>query len=122
MDTETLSIEEIVAELKSWAAENKAPLKEQGVSAIVGAYSGSGDEGQFDSVEAVKSDGMPAEYDVPSRIEKLLEDLFDSAVDSGFQDNEGGGGHLIIEIEMGRVRHTGYYNVTVQEDYADEEL
>ena len=122
MRTETSSTEEIVAKLKSWVAENKAVLQEQGVDEIVGVYSGSGDEGCFDCVEAAKSDGMPAEYDVSSRIEKLLEDLYDSAVDSGYQDNEGGGGQLILEIETGKVRHTSYYNVTVQEDCGDEEL
>ena len=122
MDTETLSTEEIVAKLKSWAAENKTLLQEQGVDEIVGAYSGSGDQGCFDCVEAVKSDGMPAEYDVPSSIEKLLEELFDSAVDSGYEDSEGGGGQLILEIETGKVRHTSYYNVTVQEDCGGVEL
>ncbi len=123
MSMEILSRAEILAELRAWAADNRTALQQQGVTALEGSYHGSGDEGHYDFAECVGANNTPSEYAVPDSVDDLFRALYtDVVAGNGYEDGEGGGGRLILDVDTGKARHTSYYNVLVEENNEEEEL
>ncbi len=107
-----------VETLKDWFNQNRESLRAAGVSTITAAYSGAGDEGQFDDV-TVEPEGA---YRVPGEIQALLEDVVDSTARPGYENGDGGGGSIVLDVESGKIRHTSYDYYTERTDHEDEEI
>ena len=103
---------EAVAELKKWVAENKQALVDQGVASITGEYSGEGDSGQLDLVYASRTDGEFTGYNVPHQVVQLFEMLSDVLPPDGYENNDGGGGKITVELDSGIVTLEHYWRVT----------
>ncbi|MGB8479586.1 MAG: hypothetical protein WCE63_12225 [Acidobacteriaceae bacterium] len=101
-----------VAELKKWVAANKQALVGQGIASITGEYSGEGDSGQLDLVYATSTNGEFTEYDVPHRVEQLFEVLSEELPPDGYENNDGGGGKITVELDSCIVTLEHYWRVT----------
>jgi len=98
-----------ITRLKEWMTQNQTALKGAGVAILEASYSGSGDEGNFDGVEALSGDELPRDYEVPTEIETLLEALADDLATPGYQNNDGGGGQVRLIVDTGMITHESYY-------------
>jgi hypothetical protein len=111
---DTTNVDSIVSQLKHWLTQEQPALKAAGVTEIVGEYSGSGDEGYFQGIYA-----MGGNYQVPENIEKLIEQLSDLVHEPGYENNDGGGGSIKLNVEQGTIVHSSYWNEMTTNDNAD---
>lgn len=111
------------------AAVAKA-MKASGIPEVVGEYSGANDEGSFqearipdvddkkpeDVTVKFKAEGKDASVNLYQAI-RCLSDFVAERYDSGFENDEGGGGTITFTIDgsMLNVKHDSYYNMTIQE-------
>jgi len=108
-----------VKQLKQWLAKEKQTLAAAGVTTIVGEYSGSGDEGNFNGVFVVGPNGFPAKYELPEKIEELIEQVTDIVASPGYENNDGGGGSITLNVETGTIVHESYDLVVERYEYPE---
>ena len=99
--------------------QEKKALAAAGVTSIVGEYSGFGDEGNFNGVFAVGHNGSPAKYEVPEKIEGLIEQVADIMATPGYQNNGGGGGTITLDVETCSIVHQSYNLVVERYEYPE---
>lgn len=112
-----------VDKLKAWLAQNREELEEMGVHEVYGEYSGSGDSGQFDGISTYPNGlegSLPPLRGIDPLVTEGLEDIFDAVTDQvatpGFENNDGGGGTITVDVRNNRIFHTAYYYETVRTD------
>lgn len=108
-----------VKQLKQWLAHEKEALAAAGVSTIVGEYSGSGDEGFFNGVFVVGPNGLPSNYKLPLNIQKLIEQVTDIVAMPGYENNDGGGGSITLDIETAAITHESYDLIVERHDHPE---
>ena len=106
--TNTIEVPSEVKQLKQWLAQEKRALAAAGVTSIVGEYSGSGDEGNFNGVCVVGPNGFPSKYKLPPNIYELIEKVTDLMAMPGYEINDGGGGSITLNVEKGTIVHESY--------------
>jgi hypothetical protein len=93
-------------------------LAELGVSKLTINYSGSGDEGAVDGVDA-----EPEGYVIPADLERQISDLADEflyAQHGTWEDGDGGTGTIVIETGTGKiVNEHGWYFTDVDYETKD---
>ena len=100
-----------VAQLKQWLSEKRQALETAGVAVIEGTYRGDGDEGHFEGIDVIDSQGLPIEFDLPKKIADLIESLADQLAPPGYEDGDGGGGEVRLNVNTGSITHESYYLV-----------
>ena len=100
-----------VAQLKQWLSENRQALETAGVAVIEGTYLGDGDEGHFQEIDVIDSQGLHIDFDLPEKIADLIESLADELAPPGYEDGDGGGGEVRLNVNTGSITHESYYLV-----------
>ena len=93
-------------------------LQEAGVTVAVIEYSGCGDSGQVDTIELQPS-GI-GEAATIRKLEEQLEGFTALLIDHyhcGYENNEGGGGSVTIDVVAGTVQYDSYDYYTETEDH-----
>lgn len=112
-----------VRAVKAFLADHKDRLLAAGIKAIVVTYTGSGDSGYVESINAYSdldkaisqdvSDTCPSLFSVlPEPIIHVFEGLEPR---DGYENGDGGGGHMVCEVETGKI--TNYEFDFVLETY-----
>lgn len=99
-------------------------LHAKGVAKIVITYSGSGDSGQVDDVEARALDEVEADMKLDHKLVEQLENWAYGIIPAGFENEDGGYGR--VEIDLATLKatlyHTDYITETVDRDVEEFEL
>jgi hypothetical protein len=105
-------------------------LYKHGIGYIDAEFSGSGDSGDMYDVsfypsekksgykDAIEPEGVP----FMDNFRDWLIDTFEGNVTCDWVNNDGGGGHIHIELPSLKMRITSYWNETVTNDCGDVEL
>lgn len=112
-----------VEQLKAWFATNRDMLAESGVASIEATYSGSGDEGFYNGSSVCMANDNAQRYALTDRAETLLSEAIDELTgETGYENGEGGGGSLTLDVATGKIVHQSYYYLTEKHDDEEEEL
>jgi hypothetical protein len=110
-----------VGKLKAWIADNLEVLKATNIVTIIGEYSGSGDEGQWDGLSAEPIDAIVnLDRDKFGELETLMDAACDELAEPGYQDGDGGGGDLKLIVSSGKLLHSSYFYETTR-SYTSED-
>jgi hypothetical protein len=109
-----------VVQLKQWMEENREALQNAGIAIIVGEYQGEGDEGRFDGTHALDGQGLHIDYDLPQEIADRIESLADQLATPHYEDGEGGGGEIRLNVSTGSIVHEAYDFVTQRSSHEEE--
>ena len=102
---------------KKMAEDLVSALRENGAEGtIVFRYDGYGDEGNIDDVEGIEMD-LYKKKEISDPVWGIIERYH-----GGFENNDGGGGTITVDVMEGKVVHSGYDNVINQEYMADNVL
>lgn len=108
-------------------------LKAHNVAKVTVEYSGSGDDGNINTITYLDADGKGIRFptdsadwdpykastgvrmDLDERIQKVVDARMENANDiSDWCNGEGGGGELTLDVDKGTLKAKHYYNVTYQ--------
>lgn len=89
-------------QLKQWLSSSRQELKDAGVVAIIGAYSGEGDDGRFEEIRVIGEDEQDIDYKLPESVEGLIEQLEPELAPQGYENGDGGGGEFQLVVARGR--------------------
>jgi hypothetical protein len=103
--TETSAVDQ----LKQWLSSSRQELIDAGVVAIIGTYSGEGDDGRFEEIRVIGGDEQDIEYKLPESVEGLIEQLEPELAPQGYENGDGGGGEFRLEVESGKITHESYF-------------
>lgn len=94
--------------------------REKGVVTIEAEYSGSGDEGFIDQIYAITRSGARIE-DIAAMAETALYDLLERYY-AGWENNEGGYGRIVIDVNKGsyQILHNNYVTTTESDEIQGE--
>lgn len=96
-------------QLKQWLSSSRQDLKDAGVVAIIGTYSGEGDDGRFEEIRVIGEDEQDIDYKLPECVEGLIEQLEPELAPQGYENGDGGGGEFRLEVESGKITHESYF-------------
>ena len=96
-------------QLKQWLSSSRQELKDAGVVAIIGTYSGEGDDGRFEEIRIIGEDEQDIDYQLPESVEGLIEQLEPELAPQGYENGDGGGGEFRLEVESGKITHESYF-------------
>jgi hypothetical protein len=102
--------------------ENLHLLKANGVQRLSIQYQGYGDEGN-EEVTIYTAQGEVDDFpeNLPSNMDDFPYQLVQH-LDPGFENEDGGGGEITVDLLQGTISHTSYFNETVQTDNAPKIL
>lgn len=86
---------------------------------IAVSYDGNGDEGFVEYFACHDKDNTICEVK-DGKLDELIDELFVVATPEGFENNEGGGGEIIVEVSAKTVEVRHYQNVVRQESMTYE--
>jgi hypothetical protein len=109
-----------IVQLKKWLRRKRKELQEAGAATIIGSYSGDGDEGRFDGIDAVGSDGGLRNFALPQRVKELIESLADELSNPNYEDGTGGGGEIRLKVDDASITHESY-DFVIERSYRGEE-
>ena len=96
-------------QLKQWLSSSRQELKDAGVVAIIGTYSGEGDDGRFEEIRVIGEDEQDIDYKLPESVEGLIEQLEPELAPQGYENGDGGGGEFRLDVESGKITHESYF-------------
>jgi len=96
-------------QLKQWLSTSRQELKDTGVMAIIGTFSGEGDDGRFEEIRVIGEDERDIEYKLPESAQGLIEQLEPELAPQGYENGDGGGGEFRLEVESGKITHESYF-------------
>lgn len=115
--------------LENWK-ELSAELMLAGVRTVEATYSGAGDEGYIDECVLYGEDRevlgsgservFNGEGDLTNEVMGFVDQVIDASGHAGYENNEGGGGNLLIDLSSGVVRlhHYDFVEEQVDDDKA----
>lgn len=94
-------------------------LREAGVKAATVTYYGANDEGGEIDIRAEGADGVGIhlEDSLANAVEAFVDNL-QSEYHAGFENDDGGGGAVVFDVDSGEVTYSRY-NLRVVEDYEE---
>ena len=103
--TETSAVDQ----LKQWLSSSRQELRDAGVVAIIGTYSGEGDDGRFEEIRVMGEDERDIDCKLPESVDGLIEHLEPELAPQGYENGDGGGGEFRLDVESGKITHESYF-------------
>jgi hypothetical protein len=112
-----------VEKLKAWVAENLQALQAANIETIVGEYSGSGDEGNWESISFEPAGSYEKlDEELRDEVTELMEQASEELENPGYETGDGGGGSLTLNVSTGKLLHSEYYYETVREYTTEDKV
>jgi hypothetical protein len=93
-------------------------LRDLGVTRVAIAYDGYGDSGAIEKIQAFQDD---QEVDCPEAISEQLEELAETWLPGGWEDNAGAYGELILDVAAQTLTRAHHWRIETTE-YDEEEF